>query len=242
MTVPPGGELVALAGITAALVGGISGWIGSWLQARLARRTQAELAAANFRYSGQLQDLSLFAAKKHEVVAELYKRLVDATSKLVSRTRGISSRPMLELMNLTDVKRYMDSEQVLDAVQQDVLTRWPTDRYEAEERLLEHLSKFELENAQRSFQLVKNYYLNHDIYLGASTRETLWLVIGKLGALMMQLRPPKGVPAELLAPGEPDLIMVLRDEAQMLLRAELDPAFVPDSRELSVTKLGTTPR
>ncbi len=214
---------VVLAPVLGAFAGAFTGWLAAERKATLERLNQAALAATNYEYSKGLQEHSQFIAKKHDVVPELHKLLVDAHSTILNIALGRLMKPELNVANVRDVQKFMDEEQVLLGVQEKVVALWDTDRRQASEILLGTLAEFQKELALRSLIKARNYLLNHQLYVSASTFD---LAKEWLEHLERQLwwikRPADLTPAE-LTPVDRPRIFALQKEVSAMLSRELNP-------------------
>lgn len=219
MVLPP--EMISILTAVVSIVGGgIAGWVMAGRKATLERANQAALAETNYAHSRNLQELAHYVTRKHRVVPELHKRLVEAKSRILSLGRNLL-RPRLERANLEDVRRYMEQQEVLRGVQEEVVALWETDRSAAAGKLNEWLTIFEGEKARRSLVRARNFVLEYELYISAPTFRRVQELLRLLELQLWQSSPPKGL--LLGVPPAPNLdeIRALHEDVTAQLRNEI---------------------
>jgi hypothetical protein len=220
-----------LGSLMAGLLGALAGLLVAGRRATLERQNQSQLASANYEYSRGLQEHSQFIARKHEVVAELHVRLLDAYSTIMNIAQGRCILPRLDAANLDDVRKLMKDEQVLMGVQGRVEELWDTDRAAASSALLEYLQEWKKEKALRGHVKAQNYLLNHQLYLSAATVKSVQRLLKHLENQLWQFNPPRDLAPSMLPKADRGTIDSLHDQVTKELRQELR---APTDAEMSM--------
>lgn len=216
-------EFLAIATSVAGTIGGaIAGWIMAGRRADLELRNQGALAEANYLHASNLQELAQYIARKHRVVAELHIRLTDAKSKILGLGRN-TLRPQLDRANAEDVEKYMERQEVLRGVRDEVMRLWATDKEAATAKLYDWLGVFEGEKAQRSLIRARNYVLDREPYLSEPTVKQVLRMLVLLEHLLWQTKPPFGLPFGVPQPPDPQEVMDLHENIKGRLRLEVRP-------------------
>lgn len=175
---------VSAGALAGALSGGAVTWLlKAWIQSRLDVSTQqrvaefqarleATSAAASYEYQRELQAYNHFVARKYEVVAELYRRILDAQSHITRLVRGIPDVPDIGSLPKPDAERYMvEHANVPEGLAAEIAASWDR-REEAVSRFEAFLDQMRPEYARRAWAKANNYRLENELYLSDQAAES----------------------------------------------------------------------
>ena len=224
--------LATIAALGGAAAGGLVSWaLKLWWEIRVNAASQKALAQfkhsldnaaanASYDYQRRLQDFNLFVAKKHEVLAELHKRLLDATSQIVRFSQGGRDRALLLDTNADDASDYLENHaKIPRGKRAEILGSWETDREESLRLLYEYQDVMQGEHARRAWVKANNYRLGCDVYLPEQISQAAETLVVRLERLRVRTELEKPGAPKLYQEGED--VRRLFEELKSLTRTEM---------------------
>jgi hypothetical protein len=167
--------------------------------------------AARFDYQRRLSEFNLYAARKHQIAAEVYEKFRIAHGRIRGLT-GLSTQLTFEEYNVADITEYMSGRGVPKGKQDEVVALWSVDRSHAIGILRPYLRMLTIQEAERSFAEAKNCAYSNELYVSDTVIAKMNDLIGQLSEHLAAVEyPPE--PGE-KRPSKPELdkaLEVLRD-------------------------------
>jgi hypothetical protein len=154
-------------------------------------KAQLQQAAegVRFDFSRQLRDVELFAAKRHQVSAELFTAIRKADGVVRSLT-GFRRDYDLERMGAEDIKGVMVEREVAGPIQREIDALLSTDKKAAVKELKTVLRRIEIAKARTEWHDAHNLLLLSEIYLSDAVEKAATNVLEILHKILLDAEYP----------------------------------------------------
>jgi hypothetical protein len=143
--------------------------------------------AARFDYSRRLADFNLFAAKRHEVYPEVYRRY-RATFDAYQQYRSAYHRnPGYKTRNEAEVRELMTKTRVKADAQEEVVAQWNANRDEGFRLLTAALDRRYSLRARAVFDRAQDFWLANYVYASKDVRAMVSSLVPKLREYVVYL-------------------------------------------------------
>jgi hypothetical protein len=177
------GWLAVVAGIAAPLA---ILWLKTWIQSRAQAGVKAafdkrlethkhelqQLGEANrFSLQRTMQEFSLFATKKHEVYAGLYRRVRLSEGRLADVVSGVRITPTFLDFDREDVEKFLTEMRYSARKIREVLEAFDVSPEKAVEAYEEHQPTVKLFRARKRLDSAISFFLLNELYLSPEVAE-----------------------------------------------------------------------
>lgn len=128
------------------------------------------LASANAAYQRQLQEFSLFARKRHQVYAELYRNVRIASDGYAGMI-GLSMGTNFSRFTLTEAKEYIERHEVPASMADPIVAAFKDNNSSLAAQVLDKLEyRLKLRRSSKAFSKAKNIEALYELYLSDDVR------------------------------------------------------------------------
>ena len=197
---------------------------------------QSVTESIRFDFQRQLQDVTHFASKRHEISAKLFQRIRRADGS-VRGLYGMRQVPDYEKMTEKEFVDAMNSHRVAESLQAKVLSVWRNDRRDGIRDLTPILRRIEVAEARSDWRKAYNYFLLNEIYLSDAVGEAATNVLDLLFKIIIdaELPPDPAFKSQRTDRGD---VLPLIEALRIALRAELGRGY---AGEIKVSRLADQP-
>ncbi len=147
------------------------------------------LAAVNAAHQRRLTEFGLYARKRHQVYAALYRRCREASDRFASLI-GLTMGPDFTRFTLDDVREYLQHNHLKEADAADALAAYERGDRNQAGRLMDDIHRtVKLRDAEGAFVQAKNVEALHELYLSDPVRTQMDVVREKIAAVSVTLMP-----------------------------------------------------
>ena len=204
---------------------------------------KAQLTALNdtvrFDLQRQMTDVGHFAAKRHQVCAEIYHALRAAHGE-VSAIDGLRREFTYEEFDEVDIERVLTERKVAHGKRDEILALFGSDRERGVRQMKDYFRVLDINAARRSHQNANNLVLLNEIYLSDELVDACQRVTRLVhGVLFDAEHPPRpGTPHGEKEREDPHPALM---EVRAIMRRELGRGYSGEVRSLSADSEPGTP-